>query len=57
MPPARPDLVDRDFSAERPDQLWVVDLTYNRSWVGSPTSCWVIDLFARRVLGSTARSG
>ena len=29
-----PELVNRDFSAERPDQLWVADITYVRTWAG-----------------------
>jgi putative transposase len=38
---ARPaDLVERGFTAERPDQLWVCDLTYIRTWVGSATWRW-----------------
>ncbi|MER6358679.1 IS3 family transposase [Streptomyces sp. NPDC001634] len=32
--PRPPDLVDRDFSASRPDQLWVADMTYVRTWSG-----------------------
>ncbi|MEU1301276.1 IS3 family transposase [Streptomyces shenzhenensis] len=34
--PRPPDLVDRDFTASRPDQLWVVDMAYVRTWTGSP---------------------
>jgi len=45
------DLVDRQFHAERPDQLWVVDLTYIRSWVGFAYLALVIDVFARRIVG------
>jgi transposase InsO family protein len=32
--PGPPDLVDRDFTASRPDQLWVADMTYVRTWSG-----------------------
>jgi putative transposase len=45
------DLVDRHFHAERPDQLWVVDLTYIPTWVGFAYLAVVIDVFARRILG------
>jgi putative transposase len=49
--PRPADLVDRDFHAERPDQLWVVDLTYIRIWVGFAYLALVIDVFARRIVG------
>jgi putative transposase len=49
--PRPADLVDRDFHAERPDQLWVVDLTYIRTWVGFAYLALVIDVFARRIVG------
>ncbi len=49
---ARPlDLVDRDFSARRPNQLWVSDLTYVASWRGFVYVAFVIDVFARRIVG------
>lgn len=32
--PRPPDLVDRDFTASRPDQLWVADMTHVRTWSG-----------------------
>jgi putative transposase len=49
---ARPaDLVDRNFCADRPDQLWVVDLTYIRTWVGFAYLALVIDVFSRRIVG------
>jgi putative transposase len=49
---ARPaDLVDRNFHAEQPDQLWIVDLTYIRTWVGFGYLALVIDVFSRRILG------
>jgi len=49
-PPA-PDLVDRDFSADRPDQLWVADITYIRTWAGFLYLALVLDAFSRRVVG------
>ncbi len=45
------DLVRRDFSAARPDQLWVCDLTYIRTWVGFAYLALVIDVFSRRIVG------
>ncbi len=45
------DLVDRNFHADRPDQLWVVDLTYIRTWVGFAYLALVVDVYARRVVG------
>jgi putative transposase len=46
-----PDLVNRDFSAERPDALWVADFTYLRCWEGVVFFSFVIDVFSRRVVG------
>jgi putative transposase len=49
---ARPaDLVQRRFSAARPNQLWVCDLTYIRTWTGFAYLALVIDVFSRRVVG------
>jgi putative transposase len=45
------DLVQRNFAAQRPDQLWVVDLTYIRTWVGFAYLALVIDVFSRRIVG------
>jgi putative transposase len=47
----RPDLVERDFSADDPDRLWVGDFTYLRSWEGASFFAFVIDAFSRRVVG------
>jgi putative transposase len=45
---ARPaDLVERDFSAQRPNQLWVADLTYVATWSGFVYVALVIDAFSR----------
>jgi transposase InsO family protein len=49
---ARPlDLVDRDFGATRPNQLWVSDLTYIATWRGFVYAAFVIDAFSRRIVG------
>ena len=49
---ARPaDLVQRDFTAGRPNQLWVADLTYVATWRGFVYVTFVIDVFARRIVG------
>ena len=45
------DLVHRDFSAERPDALWVADFCYLRCWEGVVFFAFVIDAFSRRVVG------
>jgi putative transposase len=45
------DLVNRQFHARRPDQLWVCDLTYIRTWVGFAYLALVIDVFSRRIVG------
>lgn len=45
------DLVDRDFQAERPNQLWVSDLTYVATWRGFVYVAFVIDAFSRRIVG------
>jgi putative transposase len=49
---ARPaDLVKWQFRADRPDQLWVCDLTYIRTWVGFAYLALVVDVFSRRIVG------
>jgi transposase InsO family protein len=49
---ARPaDLVNRDFRATRPNQLWVSDFTYVATWAGFVYVAFVIDVFARRIVG------
>jgi len=54
---ARPlDLVERDFTATRPNQLWVSDLTYVATWRGFVYVAFVIDAFARRIVGWRASS-
>ena len=46
-----PDLVDRDFTAARPNQLWVVDLTYVPTWSGTVFTAFVSDVYSRRIVG------
>jgi transposase InsO family protein len=46
-----PDLVDRKFSATRPNQLWVADITYVATWAGFAYIAFIIDVFSRRIVG------
>jgi putative transposase len=46
-----PDLVNRNFSAGGPDELWVADFCYLRCWEGVVFFSFVIDVFSRRVVG------
>jgi putative transposase len=46
-----PDLVDRDFVAPGPDQLWVADITYIPTWAGFVYLAVVLDVWSRRVVG------
>jgi putative transposase len=46
-----PDLVNRDFTAQRPDALWLADFTYLRCWEGVVFFSFVIDAFSRRIVG------
>ena len=45
------DLVERNFTATRPNQLWLADLTYVATWRGFVYVAFVIDAFARRIVG------
>ena len=45
------DLVDRQFVAPRPNQRWVSDFTYVATWGGCVYVAFVIDVFARRIVG------
>jgi len=46
-----PDLVDRDFTATGPDQLWVADITYIATWAGFLYLAVVLDVWSRRIVG------
>jgi putative transposase len=46
-----PDLVDRNFSADKPDVLWVADITYIPTWAGFLYLAVVLDACSRRIVG------
>jgi putative transposase len=50
-----PDLVNRDFTAERPDQTWVADITYLPTHEGWLFLAAVIDLYSRKIVGWSMR--
>lgn len=45
------DHVNRQFRATRPNELWVADFTYVATWVGFVYVAFVVDVFARRIIG------
>lgn len=45
------DLVQRDFTAEGPNELWVADITYVRSWSGFVYLAFILDVYARMIVG------
>lgn len=49
--PCPDDKVQRQFTARMPDQLWVSDFTYVSTWQGMVYVAFVIDVFARRIVG------
>jgi transposase InsO family protein len=49
--PRPADLVERNFTVSRPNALWVADLTYVATWAGFVYAAFVIDAFARRIVG------
>ena len=52
-----PDLVNRNFTADRPDALWVADFTYCSTWSGIVYVAFIIDVYSRRLVGwKAARS-
>ncbi len=46
-----PDLVNRNFTADRPNALWVTDLTYVPTRTGMAYVCFIVDAFSRRIVG------
>lgn len=57
----RPDLVEREFTARRPDQLWVADQTCVETWRGFVYLAFIVDVFSRQIVGwrasNSQRSG
>jgi transposase InsO family protein len=51
MQPCPRDKVNRQFVATRPNQLWVSDFTYVSTWQGMVYVAFIIDVFARRIVG------
>jgi putative transposase len=49
--PCAQDKVNRQFVADRPNALWVSDFTYVSTWAGFVFVAFVIDVFARRIVG------
>jgi putative transposase len=49
--PRPADLVQRDFTADRPNRLWVADLTYVATWAGFAYVAFITDAFSRRIVG------
>lgn len=45
------DLVQRDFTAEAPNRLWIVDFTYVPTWAGMAFTAFVTDVCSRRIVG------
>ena len=46
-----PDLVNRVFSADAPNRLWVTDLTFVPTWQGVAYVCFIVDVFDRAIVG------
>ena len=49
--PRADDHVNREFHADRPNELWVVDFTYVATWPGMAFTAFVTDVFSRRIVG------
>ena len=45
------DLLNRDFTAPRPDHTWVADFTYVRTWAGWVYVAFIVDVFAQMIVG------
>ncbi len=49
--PRSPDLVERNFTAESPNELWVTDLTYVPTWSGVAYVAFIVDVYSRMIVG------
>jgi transposase InsO family protein len=52
-PPVHDDLVERDFTAHEPNQLWLSDITEHRTGEGKLYLCAIKDVFSNRIVGAT----
>lgn len=50
------DLVDRNFSVEKPDQLWVADIIYIPTWLGFLYLAVFLDAFSRKIVGRSMKT-
>ncbi|WP_338061346.1 DDE-type integrase/transposase/recombinase [Microbacterium azadirachtae] len=55
-PDDRPDLVERRFRADRPNRLWVADITYVRTMAGFCYTAFVTDVFERKIVDWATRA-
>jgi putative transposase len=46
-----PNTLQREFTVEQPNRVWVTDVTYIRTWQGWPYLAAVMDLYARNIVG------
>ena len=44
------DLLNRDFTADAPNKVWVSDFTYVRSWAGFVCTAFIVDVFSQRIV-------
>ena len=56
VPDSRPDLVNRQSTASRPNELWVADITYVRTLSGFVYTAFVTDVYSRKIVGWATRS-
>lgn len=56
IPDTRPDLVQHRFEADRPNKLWVADITYVRTVSGFVYTAFVTDVYSRMIVGWSTRS-
>ena len=50
------DLLNRDFTAPRPDHTWVMDFTYCRTWAGWVYVAFIVDVFSQRIVAWHAQT-
>ena len=55
-PPVHDDLVERDFTADEPNQLWLSDITEHRTGEGKLYLCAIKDVFSNRIVGYSIES-